>query len=323
MTTILFSPPLPAAVMDIARGMLPAGFDLRVLERAAPEFLPALAEAEYVMGFARGGMDDAFFRAAPRLRLVQLISAGYDRVDVEAARRAGVPIATNGGSNAVAVAEHTLMLILAVLKRVIWLHHNVAAGQWRVGGFDEHRCYELSGKTAGIIGLGAIGKKVARRLRAFDAQVLYYDIARLSEDQEDALGVRFALLEELLAAADVVTLHVPLNAGTRSLISTRELSLMKPGAVLVNTCRGPVVDEVALEKALRAGQIAGAGLDVLVDEPPPAGHPLLALDNVVLTPHMAGPTWESWGRAFRNGFDNIQRVTAGREPLWVIPELRP
>jgi phosphoglycerate dehydrogenase-like enzyme len=319
---ILFSPPLPAAIMDVARAMLPAGFDVRVLDRNAPEFLPALADAEYWMGFARGGMDDTFFRAAPRLRLVQLISAGYDRIDVEAARRAGVPIANNGGSNSVAVAEHTLMLILAVLKRLAWLHRNVVTGRWRVGGFDEHCCYELSGKTVGIIGLGTIGKKVARRVRAFDAPILYYDVVRLSEDEEDALGVRFALLEELLAAADVVTLHVPLNAGTRNLIGTRELGLMKPGAVLVNTCRGPVVDEAALEKALTSGQIAGAGLDVLVDEPPPAIHPLLALDNVVLTPHMAGPTWESWGKAFRNGFDNIQRVAAGREPLWVIPELR-
>jgi phosphoglycerate dehydrogenase-like enzyme len=322
MTKIVFSPPLPAAIMDIARAMLPAAVDLRVLDRSAPEFLPALADAEYWMGLARGGMDDAFFRAGPRLRLVQLISAGYDRIDIEAARRAGVPVANNGGSNAVAVAEHTLLLMLAVLKRLTWHHHNVVAGQWRAGGFDELCCYELSGKTVGIIGLGAIGKKVARRVRAFDAPILYYDIVRLSEDQEDALGVRFALLEELLAAADVVTLHVPLTTGTRNLISARELGLMKPTAVLINTCRGPVVDELALHKALTSGQIAGAGLDVLVDEPPPAACPLFGLDNVVLTPHVAGPTWESWSKAFRNGFDNIQRVAAGREPLWVIPELR-
>jgi phosphoglycerate dehydrogenase-like enzyme len=321
-TKIVFSPPLPATIMDIARATLPAGFDLHVLDRSAPAFLPALADAEYWMGLPRGGMDDAFFRAGPRLRLVQLISAGYDRIDIEAARRAGVPVANNGGSNAVAVAEHTLMLMLAVLKRLTWHHGNVVAGQWRAGGFDELYCYELSGKTVGIIGLGAIGKKVARRVRAFDAPILYYDIVRLSEDQEDALGVRFALLEELLAASDVVTLHVPLNTGTRNLISARELGLMKSTAVLINTCRGPVVDELALHKALTSGQIAAAGLDVLVDEPPPGGHPLLGLANVVLTPHVAGPTRESWGKAFRNGFDNIQRVAAGREPLWIIPELR-
>jgi glyoxylate reductase/D-3-phosphoglycerate dehydrogenase len=191
-----------------------------------------------------------------------------------------------------------------------------------VGGFDEHILHELEGKTVGIIGLGRIGKKVARRVLAFDARVQYYDIVRLTEDEEDALGVRFALLDELLRTSDVVTVHVPLNDGTRGLMSTREFALMKPGAVFVNTCRGPVVDERALEKALTSGHLGGAGLDVLVDEPPSPSHPLFQLDNVIITPHMAGPTWENWPRAFRNGFDNIQRVAAGRPPLWVIPELR-
>jgi phosphoglycerate dehydrogenase-like enzyme len=322
-TKIVFSPPLPAAVMDIARAMLPPGYELEVLDRRSPAFLGEMKDAAYWMGFARGGMDDEFFRAAPALRLVQLISAGYDRIDIEAARKAGVPIANNGGSNSVAVAEHTVMLMLAVLKRLPWLHRNVVAGNWRMGGFDEHRLYELASKTVGIVGLGTIGKKVARRVRAFDTQVRYYDIVRLSEDQEDALGVRFVLFEELLRTSDVVTLHVPLNESTRNMLGARQLALMKPSAVLINTCRGPVVDEVALEKALTSGLIAGAGLDVMVEEPPAPQHPLFALDNVILTPHMAGPTWENWSKAFRNSFDNIERVAAGREPLWVIPELRP
>ncbi|MGH7323057.1 MAG: 2-hydroxyacid dehydrogenase [Candidatus Rokuibacteriota bacterium] len=323
MAKIVFSPPLPKAVMDLARAMLPDGYELHVLDRADPDFVRHLAEAEYWMGFARGGMDEPFFRAAPRLRLVQLISAGYDRIDIGAAGKAGVPVANNGGSNAVPVAEHTLLLILAVLKRAIWCHGNVVAGRWRVGGFDDHRLYELSGKTVGIVGLGSIGKKVARRVRAFDAPVIYYDIVRLTEDQEDALGVRFALFEELLRAADVVTLHVPLNDSTRNLMGAREFAMMKPSAVLINTCRGPVVDEAALHRALTSGQIAGAGLDVMVEEPPVANHPLFGLENVVITPHMAGPTWENWTRAFRNAYDNIQRVAAGRAPLWVVPELRP
>jgi glyoxylate reductase/D-3-phosphoglycerate dehydrogenase len=322
-TKIVFSPPLPKAIMDLALTMLPEGYELHVVDRAAPEFPRLMADAEYWMGFARAGMDESFFRAAPRLRLVQLISAGYDRIDVAAARRAGVPIANNGGSNAVAVAEHTLMLMLTVLKRAVWCHGNVVAGRWRVGGFDEHRLYELSGKTVGIVGLGTIGKKVARRVRAFDAQVIYNDIVRLTEDQEDALGVRFVLFEELLRAADVVTLHVPLTESTRAMMGARQFGMMKPGAVLINTCRGPVVDEAALHRALGSGQIAGAGLDVMVEEPPAAKHPLFGLDNVIITPHMAGPTWENWPRAFRNSYDNIERVAAGRAPLWVIPELRP
>ncbi len=272
------------------------------------------------MGFARAGLDEEFFRTARRLRLVQLISAGYDTVDLAAARRAGVPVANNGGSNAIAVAEHTLMLILAVLRRVVWCHANVCAGRWRVGRFDEHRLHELEGKTVGIVGLGRIGRKVARRVRAFEARVQYHDIVRLAEDEEDALGVRFVLFEELLRTSDVVTLHVPLTPQTRNLLSTREFALMKPGAILINTCRGAVVDEAALHKALTSGHLGGAGLDVLVEEPPPASHPLFGLDSVVLTPHMAGPTWENWPRAFRNAIDNIQRVAAGRAPLWVVAD---
>ena len=321
-STILFSPPLPPTIMDVARGMVPPGFDLMPVDRRSPEFLRALPETEFWMGFARTGLDAEFFATGRRMKLVQLVSAGYDTIDLAAARRAGVPIANNGGSNAISVAEHTVMLILAALKRLVWCHANVCGGKWRVGGFDEHILHELEGKTVGIIGLGRIGKKVARRVLAFEARVQYYDIMRLTQDEEDALGVRFVLLDELLRTSDVVTVHVPLNDATRGLMSTREFALMKPGAVFVNTCRGPVVDERALEKALTSGHLGGAGLDVLVDEPPSPSHPLFHLDNVIITPHMAGPTWENWPRAFRNGFDNIQRVAAGRPPLWVIPELR-
>ena len=319
---IVFSPRLPKPVMELGTGLLPEGFELVVAEPGPGELQPALKDAEYFMGFARAELDAAFYRAAPRLKLVQLISAGYDRVDIEAARRARVPVANNGGANSVAVAEHTVMLILAGLKKLAWQHNNVVAGKWRVGDFSETRLYELSGKTVGIVGLGNIGKKVARRLRGFDVTLLYHDIVRLSEHEEDALGVRFVLLDELLRTADVVTLHVPLTSLTRNLVSERELNLMKPTAVLVNTCRGPVVDELALHKALITRRISGAALDVMVDEPPPKDHPLLNVDTITITPHMAGPTWENWVKAFRNGFDNIQRVAAGRPPMWVIPELR-
>jgi len=308
--------------MDVGRAMVPAGYDLEILDRSAPEFDRAIREAEYFMGFARGDFGPDFYRTAPQLKLIQLISAGYDRLDVEAARQAGVPVANNGGANSVAVAEHTMMLILAVYKRLAWQHSNVMAGKWRVGDLGEQRVYELSGKTLGIVGLGTIGKKVARRAPAFEMKVQYYDVVRLSEDQEDALGVRFTLLPELLRTSDVVSLHVPLNAQTRNMMSSREFALMKDSAILINTCRGPVVDETALYQALTTRQIAGAGLDVMVEEPPQRNHPLFKLDNVTITPHMAGPTWENWGKAFRNAFDNIQRVAAGGRPLWVIPELR-
>ncbi|MCI0545939.1 MAG: 2-hydroxyacid dehydrogenase [Candidatus Rokubacteria bacterium] len=321
MPKIVFSPVLPAPILDLAREMVPAGFTLDIVDQGTPEFTAAMRDADYFVGFARG-ISREFYRDAPRLKLIQLISAGYDRVDLAAAKEAKVPIANNGGANSVAVAEHTLLLILAVLKRLSWQHNNVFAGKWRVGDFSEVRLYELAGKVLGIVGLGTIGKKVARRAKAFDMSVLYYDIVRLTEAEEDALGVRFALLPELLRLSDVVSLHVPLSETTRKMMGAREFAMMKPTAVLVNTCRGPVVDEEALHQALADRRIAGAGLDVMVEEPPASNHSFFGLDNVTITPHTAGPTWENWPKAFRNAFDNVERVAAGRHPMWVIPELR-
>jgi phosphoglycerate dehydrogenase-like enzyme len=321
-TRIILSPKLPPALLDIARSLVPAGFEMVVVDAGTPEFTAALLDAAYYVGFPRAEINNEFFKAAPGLKLVQLISAGYDRLDVAAAKRAGVPVANNGGSNSVAVAEHTLMLMLAVYRKLSWHHANVVTGKWRVGDLASHRLYELEGKTLGIVGLGTIGKKVARRAAAFGMRILYYDIVRLAEDAEDALGVRFVLFPELLRTSDIVSLHVPLNAVTRNLIGARELAMMQPAAVLINTCRGPVVDETALHAALTGGRIAAAGLDVMVEEPPVANHPLFALENVTFTPHMAGPTWDNWFKAFRTAFDNVQRVARGERPLWVSPELR-
>ena len=321
MAKILFAPKQPDAVVDIARSMTPPGFELIVVDPGTPEFYKEATDAEYYLGLARQ-MGGEFFRSAPKLKLVQLLSAGYDRVDVEAARKAKVPVANNGGANAIAVSEHAILLMLAVLKRLVSFHNDVVAGKWRPSIADPP-VYEMSGRTLGIVGLGNIGKKVARRAAAFDMRVQYYDIARLSEDQEDALGVRFVLFTELLRTSDIVSLHVPLDDTTRNLIGARELAMMKKSAVIINTCRGPVIDENALYKALKDRQIAAAGLDVMVEEPPSPNHPLFTLPNVTLTPHSAGPTWENWTARFRNGFDNIERVAAGRAPKWVIPELQP
>src|SRR5882724_12040718 len=319
---ILFSPKFPKPVFDIAVEMTPPGFELVPVDSMGPQFLTAAKDAEYFMGFGRNPLSHDFYAAGKNIKLVQLISAGYNTLDLEAARKAKVPIANNGGANSVAVAEHAVMLILATMKKLHWQHNNVTAGKWRVGDFAETRFYELEGKTVGIVGLGNIGKKVARRLRGFECKIVYYDIIRLPEHEEDALGVRYVLLDELLATADVVTLHTPLTSVTQNMMSERQFELMKPTAILVNTCRGPVVDERALHKALITKRIAGAGLDVMVDEPPSKDNPLLNVDACTITPHTAGPTWENWPKGFRNAFDNILRVHAGRPPLWVVPELR-
>ena len=317
---ILFSPKQPDNIMEIVRELAPPGFDLVAVDPGTPQFIEAAQDAEYYMGLARQ-MGGEFFRSAPKMKLVQLLSAGYDRVDIEAARKAKVPVANNGGANAIAVAEHTLTLILAVLKRIVKFHNDIVAGKWRVGGPTDTPVYELSGARWASSAWATSARRSRGGRWPSTAKVLYYDIARLPEHQEDALGVRFSLFTELLQKADVLSLHVPLDDSTRNMISTKQLALMKRTAIIVNTCRGPVIDEAALYTALKDGRIAGAGLDVMVEEPPKPDHPLFSLPNVTLTPHSAGPTAENWTARFRNGFDNIQRVAAGRQPLWVVPEL--
>jgi phosphoglycerate dehydrogenase-like enzyme len=318
----ILTPPQSGPVMEIAQELLPPGMELVVADPAKPEFYDVAGDADYYLGSPRTGIGNEFFRAASKLKLVQLTSAGYDRVDIEAARKAKVPVSNNGGANSVAVSEHAVMLMLAVLKKLVYHHLNVVSGTWRASDFASVRTYELEGKRLGIIGLGNIGKKVARRVQGFDMDVRYYDVLRLTEDQEDALGVRFALFTEILRTSDIVTLHVPLNDVTRKMMSTKQFAMMKKSAILINTCRGPVVDEDALHQALTSGTIAAAGLDVMVEEPPKKNHPLFSLPNVTLTPHSAGPTWDNWTKAYRNGFDNILRMESGQTPLWVVPELR-
>ena len=307
-------------VVPIAEGMAPSGFETVIAAQDDPKIDEHLADANYFVCYPSVDVGPKFHAKAPNLRLLQLLSAGYDAIDLDAARAARVPVCNNGGANAISVSEHAIMLMLTVARRVIWQHGNVTGGRWRGNG-PAPRMYELAGKTLGIVGLGNIGKKTARLARAFGMRVIYNDIERLSEDEADQAGVQFRVLRELLREADVVSLHTPLNASTRHLIGKAELEEMKPEAILVNTARGPVIDEKALHAHLAAGRIFGAGLDVFDQEPPPADNPLFDLDNVVLTAHFAGPTWDNHSARFRNAFDNIQRVERGEAPLWIVPEL--
>ena len=304
---------------EVVQQMCPQGFDLVITDPSRPDWADVIGKTDYLVGFVDMLVKDGLYKSAPKLRLVQVLSAGYDKADLDAARRAKVPLCNNGGANSTAVSEHALLLMLATSRQLVKQHKNVAAGRWR--GNSAPRLHELRDRVLGIVGLGTIGKKVARLAQAFGMTVHYYDIARLPEDREDALGVRFRLYRELLRTSDIISLHVPLNASTTGLLGAEELALMKDGAILVNTSRGPVVDEKALYQALVDGKLYGAGLDVFDEEPPPADNPLLQLENVILTAHMAGPTQESNIGRLRNAFDNVQRMERGEAPLWVVPEL--
>jgi glyoxylate reductase/D-3-phosphoglycerate dehydrogenase len=318
--TIWLVPVLDDEVLAIGNRLLPAGFKLQTISKAD---LPSkIGEIEYLLGMEPGWIDDDVLASANNLKLVQLMNVGYDSFNVEGARKAKLPVSVNGGANAISVAEHAVMFILALLRRLNLLDENVRAGKWRGGAMGALRIHEVWSQTVGIVGMGRIGQNVAARLRPFEpGEIVYYDPIRPSAEREQAMGVRYLPLDELLATADIVTLHVPLMPETRNLIDARSLKLMKKEAVIVNTSRGGLIDEHALAEALENGTIAGAGIDVFSQEPPPADHPLFKLKNALLTPHMAGPTWESWPRRFQNCFENIERVDRGGAPQWVIPEL--
>lgn len=305
---------LPPAVRAIMIEAKPEGIELDFLVSGnEEEKLAKLRIADYIF-YSWSPITEQIIDAAPRLKMIQRFGAGLEKIDLDAAKKRGVSVCVAAGVNAVAVAELAITLMLAVYKRLCFAHNSLRAGKWlkwelRTG------CYELWLKTVGIIGGGAIGQEVAKRLsHGFECQVLYYDLNRLPPEREGELRMIFTPFEELLRRADVVSLHVPLTEKSRGMIGAKELSLMKPTAVLINTSRGAVVDEQALSMALKKGAIAGAGLDVFSQEPPEADNPLLHMDNVVVTPHNGGGTVDTMRRMFKHVFANIMRVERG-EPL--------
>lgn len=311
---VLCADMLPAAMRDLVSGQKPEAVDLVFVETPEEEErIAKAADADFIL-CSWTPISGRMIDAAPKLKLIQKYGIGVDKIDLQRAARRGVPVCISAGVNAVAVAETAITLMLAVYKRLCVAHNSLRGGQWlkwelRTG------CYELWQKTVGLIGGGAIGRAVAKRLsHGFECRVLYHDAIRLPQETESAMGMTFAPLEELLRLSDIVSLHVPLTPETRGLIGAKTLSLMKPSAVLINTARGGVVDEPALIEALQNKTIASAGLDVFAKEPPDRDNPLFGMDNVVVTPHNGGGTVDTMMRIVGHSFDNIMRVHRG-EPL--------
>lgn len=248
-----------------------------------------------------------------QLRVISRAGVGYDAVDVQAATERGVAVCTTVGSNDKTVADYAVMLMLALARRLLEGHTAVH----RDGGFDRPIGVDFFGKTVGIVGTGAIGKAVAKRVRGFDCRVLGYDVVQ-DPDLVAATGLAYVPLDTLLAEADFVTLHLPLLKPTHHLIGERELGLMKRTAYLVNTARGPLVDEEALHRALADQRIAGAGIDVFEVEPLSSASPLRTLSNVILTPHNAGGTREATERSGEMASESIIRILQGQAPLFCV-----
>ena len=249
--------------------------------------------------------------AADRLKVIAKHGVGYENIDLEAAKARGIPVAVAGDAIADSVADMAFALLLALARQIPQGDRAVRQGQWpRLVGT------ELRGKTLGIVGLGQIGKELCKRASGFGMPMLAYDLRR-DEQFAASWGVRYMELDELLAASDAVSLHAPVTPATRGLISARTLALMKPGAYLINTARGELVDETALASALAAGQLAGAASDVFVREPPGA-NPLLALENFIATPHSAGQTEDGLRKMGEVTAENALRVLRGEAPLFRV-----
>ncbi len=256
----------------------------------------------------------------PNLRLIQTISAGTDYLDKTALGELGIKVSNNGGGNAISVAEHTIALIVGVYRKMNLQYLDVQNGRWQgdVRQKWDFQAHELTGKTVGIIGLGHIGKELAKRLQGWGCEIIYSDVVSEEPEIVKKLGLKKVSTEELIKIADIVTLHVPLNSQTRGMISDNEFEDMKSTAILINACRGAVVDESALIRAIESNKIMAAGVDVLEKEPTPENNPLIKYENVLITPHVAGFTQESITRSQAFAVANSLKVANGEDPDSVV-----
>lgn len=309
MRNVLYLSHATPEVYAIIRDAVPAGFELVTLQRDSDEERLEKVSGCEVIIVAATPLRQRVIDAARQLELVHHQGVGWqDTTDHEALRTRGIPLALTLEGTTTGVAEHTVLLMLSVLKLLPFADRELRAGRFHVNALRP-ASRELRGLTVGYIGMGRIARAVAERLRAFETRGVFHD-----PEVTDAPGLQSCSFEQVLDEADVVTLHVPLTAQTRHMIGAPQLARMRRGAYLVNASRGGLVDEAALVSALRSGHLAGAALDVFETEPLPAGHPLSALDNVVLTPHIAAGTRAALVTKMQAIFANVERFYRG-EPL--------
>jgi phosphoglycerate dehydrogenase-like enzyme len=310
------TPELYAVIRDEAPPELQPDF----IETTDPaEARAKLATAEFVL-IADWALTTADIEAATRLRMVQHQGVGYERIDTATLAARKIPLCLCPAGTATGVGEHTMTLILAVLKQVVVAHNALVRGQWLQWTLRP-LTRDLEGKTLGLIGFGRTGRATAQRALGFGVRLLAHDpyITLTSEERARYGGIELVSRERLLGESDVVVCHVPLTDETRHLVNRSFLAQMKPTAYLFNISRGGVVDQEALVDALRQRRIAGAGLDVFTPEPLSVGHPLTTLDNVVLTPHIGAGTLDAFRTKMRFGLGNILRLVQGEPPLERVP----
>ncbi|WP_161140014.1 2-hydroxyacid dehydrogenase [Propylenella binzhouense] len=298
-------------IIETIADSVPDGWVLSIADGGTPDARSrALADADVAFVMAAPLPTD-LLRTAGRLGFIQKLGAGVDRIDLDYCRERGIGVARLHAGNNVPVAEHTLMLILAAYRRLPVLDRQTRAGNWDKEvsrGINR----QITGKTIGIVGFGAIGRMLAQMLAGFDIRILYYDPIRAPADVETKLRAEYMDLDALVATADIVSLHLPLMKETAGIIDERRIAAMKPDALLVNAARGGLVDEDALARALARGHLFGAAIDAFSKEPP-IGSPLLREERTVLTPHAAGATLDNFAAIAERAVGNTKRYLAGED----------
>lgn len=311
MKTILLSNKYDGKAMQILKDAVADEFNLKILSEVTQgELIKEVAEADYIISSGRLKIDKAVIDSATNLKMVQRTGVGTDQIDLEYLQEKGIPLYVNRGINATSVAEYTVMLILSALKKNYYVNCQMRAGIWKKQetALETH---ELKGKTVGIIGMGNIGKAVAKMLTGFDVNLVYYDKVRLSQSEEQQLSLTFLEFSDLLSASDIVTLHCPYNAEQGYLIAETELSEMKDGTILINTSRGGLIRQEAVVEALKSGKLSAVGIDVFETEPLSEITEYAAFDNAVVSPHIAGLSYETFKRMLQTAVDNIRAFDRG------------
>lgn len=301
---------------EILQSVVPDGYIIKTLDEPTYEqLLKEVVDADYLLVSGRLPINKEVLDAARNLKMIQRTGVGTEMLDKEEIKRRDIPVYVNAGVNARSVAEHTMALILACLKRIPMIDKQVRQGVWKKQETGTS-CYELYGKTVGLVGMGAIGRQVAEYLHVFGAKIVYTDIKQLSTEQEQKFNASYlSSLEDMLPKVDILSLHCPLTIENKELLNERTIAMMKSNAIIINTARGKLINETALYNALEEGRIRAAGLDVHYEEPLSINHTLSALDNVILTPHIGGLSYETFHSMMKGAVENIVTYDQGKESV--------
>lgn len=314
---ILYLDETPGPLKEMMYAHKPEALDLWLwADMNDEERRKSLARADYIL-VATGRVDETLLDGAHSARFIQKTGVGTDNIDLQETANRGLPVANTPGTNSAGVAELTILLMLALYRKLITLNAAVKRGEWPAWIFRTSS-FEMAGKVHGLVGFGNIAREVARRSRAFGTEILYFDPIRANAEEEEELAARFVPLEDIFRRSDIISLHAPLTPETKHLVGRQELAKMKAEAILINVARGGIVDEPALLDALREERIAGAALDVWEREPVDPDNALLQLDNVVATPHVGAGTRDTLSRVLCTAFANIERVSRGEPPHNVV-----